>query len=144
MLSPSPARRHDHHVFRSFAMNRRILAVLTFVIAFLLVPALAPAATIIHAGRLIDGRAAEVRTEVSLVIEDGKITRIDAGYVAGGPDDTVIDLKEGTVLPGLMDMHTHLVAQHSKESYTEKFFMEEADYALRSTIYARATLLAGF
>ena len=47
-------------------------------------------------------------------------------------------------LPGLMDMHTHLMSQHSKDSYTERFFMDQADYALRSTVYARATLLAGF
>ncbi|HQZ64617.1 MAG TPA: amidohydrolase family protein [Planctomycetaceae bacterium] len=41
-------------------------------------------------------------------------------------------------------MHTHLMSQHSKESYTERFFMEESDYAMRSTMYARATLMAGF
>jgi imidazolonepropionase-like amidohydrolase len=43
-----------------------------------------------------------------------------------------------------MDMHTHLMSQHSKDSYTEKFFLDEADYALRSTVYARKTLMAGF
>jgi imidazolonepropionase-like amidohydrolase len=43
-----------------------------------------------------------------------------------------------------MDMHTHLMSQHSKDSYTERFFMEESDYALRSTVYARVTLMAGF
>jgi imidazolonepropionase-like amidohydrolase len=36
------------------------------------------------------------------------------------------------------------MSQHSKDSYTERFFMEQADYALRSTVYARATLMAGF
>ena len=51
---------------------------------------------------------------------------------------------EHTVMPGLMDMHTHLQSQHSKDSYTERFFMEQADYALRSTVYARVTLMAGF
>ena len=47
-------------------------------------------------------------------------------------------------MPGLMDMHTHLQSQHSKDSYTEQFFMDQADYALRSTVYARRTLMAGF
>ena len=37
-------------------------------------------------------------------------------------------------MPGLMDMHTHLQSQHSKDSYTERFFMDQADYALRSTV----------
>jgi len=41
-------------------------------------------------------------------------------------------------------MHTHLQSQHSKDSYTERFFMDQADYALRSTLHARRTLMAGF
>jgi imidazolonepropionase-like amidohydrolase len=102
------------------------------------------AATIVHAGRLIDGRSAEPRTEVSIVIEDGKFAKIVDGYAEPAAGDKVIRLVEHTVMPGLMDMHTHLMSQHSKDSYTERFFMEQADYALRSTVYARATLMAGF
>lgn len=104
----------------------------------------ADAATIIHAGRLIDGRNDKPRTEVSIVIDDSRITRVVAGYIEAGPDDKLIRLTEHTVMPGLMDMHTHLQSQHSKDSYTERFFMDQADYALRSTVYARVTLLAGF
>lgn len=104
----------------------------------------APAATIIHAGRLIDGERGQPRTEMSIVIDDNKITKVVAGYIEPGQGDTVIKLTNHTVMPGLMDMHTHLISQFSKESYTEKFFLDEADYALRSTVYARVTLLAGF
>lgn len=102
------------------------------------------AATIIHAGRLIDGRSPEPRREVSLTIEEGRITAITPGYIEPAEGDRLIRLTEGTVLPGLMDMHTHLQSQHSKDSYTERFFMDQADYALRSTVYARTTLMAGF
>ncbi len=102
------------------------------------------AATVIHAGRFIDGRSDAQQSEISIVIEDGKITKIEKGFMKLAAGDTLIDLKEFTVLPGLMDMHTHLMSQHSKDSYNEKFFMEESDYALRSTMYARATLMAGF
>jgi imidazolonepropionase-like amidohydrolase len=104
----------------------------------------ADAATIIHAGRLIDGRSDQPRLKVSIVVEDGRIAKVVDGYLPPGEGDTVIRLTEGTVLPGLMDMHTHLQSQHSKDSYTERFFMDQADYALRSTVYARATLMAGF
>lgn len=104
----------------------------------------AHAATIIHAARLIDGRSDKPRTEVSLVIEEGKIAAVVPGYREPKEGDKLIRLVEHTVLPGLMDMHTHLQSQHSKDSYTEKFFMEQADYALRSTVYARVTLMAGF
>lgn len=113
-------------------------------LGLLLVPTWSPAATIIHAGRLIDGEHDDVRTEMSIVIEENKITKVVAGYLKPGPDDTLIDLRKHTVLPGLMDMHTHLISQFSKEAYTEEFFLDEADYALRSTMYARLTLLAGF
>lgn len=102
------------------------------------------AATLIHAGRLIDGQRDEPQSQMTLVIENGRITKIVRGYQEPQPGDTLIRLVEHTVMPGLMDMHTHLQSQHSKESYTERFFMDQADYALRSTVYARTTLMAGF
>lgn len=104
----------------------------------------ASAATLIHAGRLIDGRADQPLSEMTIVIDQGRIVRMATGYLEPAAGDTLHDLKNFTVLPGLMDMHTHLMAQHSKDSYTERFFMEESDYALRSTVYARVTLMAGF
>lgn len=104
----------------------------------------ANADTLIHAGRLIDGKNAESQSQMTVVIADGKIKAIAKGFQPPADGDRVIDLKAMTVMPGLMDMHTHLMSQHSKESYSEKFFLEESDYALRSTMYARATLMAGF
>ena len=103
-----------------------------------------PAATIIHAGRFIDGRSDEMQTEVSIVVDGGKISEVVKGFINPAEGDRLIDLSKQIVMPGLMDMHTHLIGQHSKDAYTEKFFMEESDYALRSTVYARATLMAGF
>ena len=104
----------------------------------------AKAATIVHAGRLIDGLGGPVRTRVSVVIDEGKIVRVVEGFMEPQQEDRVVDLSSCTVLPGLMDMHTHLMSEHSKKSYTERFFMNESEYALRSTVYARRTLLAGF
>lgn len=105
---------------------------------------LSNAATVIHAGVLIDGRTESAQLEMTVIVENGKITKITKGYIQGAADDQTIDLRQYTVMPGLMDMHTHLMAQHSKDSYTERFFMDESDYALRSTMYAKATLMAGF
>lgn len=106
--------------------------------------AAAQAATIIHAGRLIDGKSDAPIAKASIVIEDNEIVRVAEGYLKPAEGDEVIDLTEFTVLPGLMDMHTHLISQHSKDVYTEEFFFDEADYALRSVMYARLTLMAGF
>lgn len=115
-----------------------------FVGAVLSLSVTAHAAIILHAGRFIDGRNEEPRGKTSIVIDDGRITRIVDGFLEPQVGDRVISLADETVMPGLMDMHTHLQSQHSKDSYTERFFMEQADYALRSTVYARKTLLAGF
>ena len=109
-----------------------------------LVPCAARGAVLLHVGRLIDGRSDEPRGPSTVVVDGGKIAKIVDGHLAPAADDRVIDLREHTVLPGLMDMHTHLQSQHSKEVYTERFFMDQADYALRSTTFARATLMAGF
>ena len=101
-------------------------------------------ATVLHAGLLIDGQHEEPLSEVSITIEEGRIVSVAKGYIQPKEGDKLIRLTEYTVMPGLMDMHTHLMSQHSKDSYNEKFFMDQADYALRSTVYARATLMAGF
>jgi imidazolonepropionase-like amidohydrolase len=102
------------------------------------------AATIIHAGRLINGHDGKLHQEMSLVINDGKIISVDKGFVKPTGDDTLIDLRKFTVTPGWMDMHTHLMSQHHKKVYSDRFFMNHADYALRSTVYAKRTLMAGF
>ena len=107
-------------------------------------PAWAKGATIIHAGRLIDGASDRVATEMSIRIEGNRVVAVTKGYVAVGADDTLVDLKDHTVMPGLMDMHTHHSLQFSKDSYSEGFRLNPADYAFRMVGYARKTLLAGF
>jgi imidazolonepropionase-like amidohydrolase len=47
-------------------------------------------------------------------------------------------------MPGLIDSHTHLTGQTSRSQYVDQFHWNIADYAVRSTVYARRTLLAGF
>ena len=122
-------------------MNRTLLGV---IVLALFAPSQGGAATIVHAGRLLDGRGGPALEQTSVVIRDGKIVRVVEGFIEPQKEDRIVDLSSHTVLPGLMDMHTHLMSEHSKQSYTERFFMNESEYALRSTVYARRTLLAGF
>lgn len=114
------------------------------VLCFILFARVSGADTIIYAGTLIDGVSDAPRPEVSIVVSDGKFEAIEEGFIAPNPDDSVIDLREYTVMPGLMDMHVHLDGEHSKDSYTERFFMNPTDFVLRSTVYAERTLMAGF
>jgi imidazolonepropionase-like amidohydrolase len=118
----------------------RLLA--TAVLLLLAMPA--AARTIVHAGSLIDGKKSQPLTEMSVIIDDDRIVDVRQGYLAPEATDNVIDLKQHTVMPGLMDMHTHLIFEFSEDSYTEEFFLNSADYALRATVYARRTLMAGF
>ena len=100
--------------------------------------------TLVHAGRLIDGVSAEAHAEKTIVIRDGKIAEVVDGFRAPADGDEVIDLKQSTVLPGLIDLHTHLSNQGSKNSYSERFRKNVADYSIESVVYAERTLMAGF
>lgn len=100
--------------------------------------------TIIHAGRLIDVASGEVIKDVSVIVDGQRIAAVTPGFVDRTGDQSVIDLRDHTLLPGLMDMHTHLSTVISPTFFMEKFVMDSADYAFRSTMYAEQTLLAGF
>lgn len=102
------------------------------------------ARTVVHCGTLIDGVGEAPRREVSVVVEGDRIVDVVPGYLAPATGDTVIDQRGATVLPGLIDLHTHLTFEVTPQSYTEGFFMNPADYALRATVFARRTLEAGF
>lgn len=122
----------------------RIVFVRALFFVFILSGSPIQARTLVHAGTLIDGVSDKPRTEVTIVIDDGHFAEIRDGYTPGSGSDEVIDLKDYTVMPGLMDMHTHLSGELTKKSYSEKFFLNDGDFALRSTVFAKRTLMAGF
>ncbi|HEV7606431.1 MAG TPA: amidohydrolase family protein [Steroidobacteraceae bacterium] len=104
----------------------------------------AQAATLIHAGRVIDGVSDSVRTNQTVVVDAGKIVAIEAGFRVPAAGDRVIDLRQGTLMPGLFDMHVHLTGEYSKHAEIDDYKLNEADVAIDSVVYAQRTLLAGF
>jgi imidazolonepropionase-like amidohydrolase len=116
----------------------------SLVLTVLLISSNANADTLIHAGRMIDGETDVAYSEMTIRVDGAAIKAIENGYTAAGPDDSVIDLKSHTVMPGLMDMHVHLTGQVSKDSRLNRFTTNEADYAIVATLYAKRTLEAGF
>ena len=106
--------------------------------------AVADAATLIHAGRVIDGLSDKPLTEQTIVVESGRIVAIEQGYRAAGADDRIIDLRGSTLMPGLMDMHVHITSEYSRSSELERFKKDGPDVALDGAMFAERTLQAGF
>jgi len=104
----------------------------------------AGAATLIHAGRLIDGTGGPVAEERTIVVEGNRIAAVERGYRRPRREDEVVDLAGYTVLPGLIDLHTHLMSEQRHGGYIDRYQLSEADYALKAAVNARKTLLAGF
>ncbi|MDC0571282.1 amidohydrolase family protein [Flavobacteriaceae bacterium] len=99
----------------------------------------------LHCGQLIDTEKGEVFTEKTIVVSGNKIKSIENGYIiSDDPNDTVVDLKSKTVMPGLIDMHVHLENEYNPARYMDQFTANEADVAFKSVNYAEITLLAGF
>lgn len=99
----------------------------------------------LHCGQLIDTEKGEVFTEKTIVVSGNKIKSIENGYITSdNPNDTVVDLKSKTVMPGLIDMHVHMENEYNPARYMDQFTANEADVAFKSVNYAEITLLAGF
>jgi imidazolonepropionase-like amidohydrolase len=99
--------------------------------------------TVIRAGHLIDtdsGRELDART---IVVKDGIIADISRN-VAVPAGARLVDLSGYTVLPGLIDAHTHLTINAKSQDPLEELEHTAAERALGSLPNARAVLLAGF
>ena len=100
--------------------------------------------TYIWCGVLIDGNSNEPKKSMTIVIEKNKILSVENGFSKPGDQDKTIDLKTKTVTPGWIDCHVHLSSQTSPNRYLESFQLNDADYAYRSVVFAKRTLMAGF
>ena len=105
-----------------------------------------PGYTVIHAGTLlaIPGEAPAARQ--TLVIRDGRVLSVGAGW-REAPDDApsqVLDLKDYFVMPGFIDLHVHLLSQSGSSRKVDYVSRSDAYFALHGAQYARWTLEAGF
>jgi len=100
--------------------------------------------TYLQCGKIIDTKAGKILIEKTIVVSGNKITKIQDGYTTGKKGDTTIDLKDKTVMPGLIDMHVHLEEETNPKKYIQRYTDNEADIAYNSVEFAKTTLMAGF
>ncbi|MHC4975966.1 MAG: metal-dependent hydrolase family protein [Planctomycetota bacterium] len=101
---------------------------------------------VIHCGVLIAVAGQEPIRNATVVVEDGRITRVEQGFIRGDfPEGTdFIDLSERYVMAGLIDCHTHITGEMSPTRRIEGPKLSDADSAVRGVLYASRTLDAGF
>lgn len=94
-------------------------------------------------GRVIDTAAGKVLPQTTIIVADDRIQDVVPGRrIPAGARE--IDLSAQTCLPGLIDLHTHLLIETSPTQFADQFQWSVADWVVRAPEYARRTLLAGF
>ena len=122
--------------------NAVLLFVLT-VVNLLHAQAPAPRRVIVRAGHVLDVKTGKTLDNQAIVIEDDKIVSLGSGADAKAAGATIVDLPNATVLPGLIDSHTHITFDPKGLGY-ESLGISVPREALTGAKNARITLEAGF
>lgn len=106
----------------------------------------APKVTYIHAGALLDRPGQAPRGNSTIIVRDGKIAEVRDGFVPAEAGATLVPLNDKFVLPGLIDLHVHLlgIGGDPMRARLSALNTEPADDVLYGAGNARATLMAGF
>jgi imidazolonepropionase-like amidohydrolase len=99
---------------------------------------------LIYAGTLFAVPGQEPLKEQTIVVKDGRIAEVKAGFLRASPGERVVDLRNQFVLPGLIDCHVHMLGELNPKSRLQSVEDEEGYVALRGAAYALRTLRAGF
>ncbi|MFP4847046.1 amidohydrolase family protein [Winogradskyella sp. PE311] len=101
--------------------------------------------TYIHCGKLIDTKSGKVLKDKTIVVSGNKIISVTEGFITPKNSvDIVVDLKNKTVMPGLIDMHVHIEHETNPKKYLQAYTQNDADVAFGSVKYAEITLMSGF
>jgi imidazolonepropionase-like amidohydrolase len=100
--------------------------------------------TVIHAGKLLALPGEAPKRGQSVLIADGKIKSVAAGFIDPPSGARLVDLKEKFVLPGLIDCHVHLTAQLGANYRLRLVEDSDPKVALDAAQRAQLTLAAGF
>lgn len=113
-------------------------------LALFITPSCFAAQTLIHAGELLYHADKAPLSQQTIIIENDKIVAVQAGFATAKKDQTLIDLSDSFVMPGLMDMHVHLQFELGPDNDGEIAKVSPELVGMRSAYYAKKTLEAGF
>jgi imidazolonepropionase-like amidohydrolase len=100
--------------------------------------------TLVRAGHLLDVKTGKILDGQTIVVSGDTISSVAAtSAVPTQPGDTVVDLGNMTVMPGLIDVHTHITGEPNFDPYFE-LTQTDAKEAIQGVVNARTTLMAGF
>src|SRR5262249_17912688 len=125
------------------SMRIRLSAVLLSLAALSIAIHAQTASIVLHCPSLFDSISGNMLGETTVVILGDRIQQVRRGYQSSS-GAKVIELRNQTCLPGLIDDHVHLTDEYTGNHLVEKATLNRSDYAIRSTLWARRTLLAGF
>lgn len=124
-------------------MRSRAVGVGVGLMAFVLALPCAAQTIVVKAARLIDGRGGPPLEPAMVLIASDRIEEV-AATLAVAPGATLIDLGGATILPGLIDLHTHLTDRDDVHWETALTTTTPPEAALWGARNARVTLMAGF
>lgn len=120
----------------------KIAAFIALAGAMCAAPALADT-TVIHAGALIIDAESQPRGPSTITVTDGKIVSVADGFTAAPAQAVTVDLKDKTVVPGMVDLHVHLTGDPGGDFWKGAVEPDEWDVVVGAK-NARLTALAGF
>ncbi|MSR01432.1 MAG: amidohydrolase family protein [Gemmatimonadetes bacterium] len=123
-------------------MRRLLCPIALATLPVLLAAQAAPTTTAIKAARMLDLASGQMVTNPVIVVQGNRI--VSLGQATVPKDARVVDLGDVTLLPGFIDLHTHLSAEISAASFVAPVTLTMADAAFSAAHFARKTALAGF